>query len=197
MNRQQFARAITASCANIEEFQVIVLGSQSILGSYNTSELPDTAFQSTEIDILPISGITHPEGVVDKLLTLDARLGEDSPFHLHHGFYIEGIHKDTVVLPNQWENRLVPFTVEDGSPEPYGRTALCLDPIDLCVSKCIAGRSKDHQFVAALIRENIITTNEIIDRIDQYGIEWPQTYQSNRAMALTRARNWLKAVDHS
>ncbi|WP_245866087.1 hypothetical protein [Rhodococcoides kyotonense] len=93
------------------------MGSQSILGSYDTSELPDSAFQSTEVDILPGSGISDPDGVYEKLLTLDVRLGEGSPFHEHHGVYVEGIHKDTVVLPKHWENRLVHFTVEDGTSE--------------------------------------------------------------------------------
>lgn len=191
MNREELGRAIKAACANLDESPVIVLGSQSILGSYDTAELPDVAFYSREVDILPLSGITNPPAVEEKLLMLDARLGENSPFHEHHGFYVEGIHKDVVVLPNQWDNRLVHFTVADGTSELYGRTGLCLDPIDLCVSKCVAGRPKDHEFVAALVRENIVTVPAILERIDKYGIEWPPTYDSDKDLAVERARSWL------
>lgn len=195
MNREQLGRAIKAACANLDESPVIVLGSQSILGSYDTSELPEVAFKSREVDILPLSGITDPPSLEEKLLTLDARLGEDSPFHDAHGFYVEGIHKDIVVLPKHWDNRLVHFTVADGSSELYGRTGLCLDPVDLCVSKTIAGRDKDREFVGALVRDNIVTAAEILDRIDQYGIEWPGTYTSDKDVALGRARSWLEYLN--
>ncbi|NKR53093.1 hypothetical protein GS481_02845 [Rhodococcus hoagii] len=197
MNREELGRAIKAACANLDESPVVVLGSQSILGSYDTADLPEAVFQSREVDILPLSGITNPPAVEEKLLMLDARLGENSPFHEHHGFYVEGIHKDVVVLPKHWDNRLVHFTVADGSSELYGRTGLCLDPVDLCVSKCIAGREKDHVFVEALIRDDIITPSEIVERIDKYGIEWPPTYDSDKDVAVERARNWLENVGKS
>lgn len=103
MNRDELGRAIKAACAYLDEPQVIVFGSQAILGSYDTSELLAATFVSREVDILPLSGITDPPLVEEKLLLLDAQLGEDSPFHEHHGFYIEGIHKDVVVLPTNWE----------------------------------------------------------------------------------------------
>lgn len=102
MNREELGRAIKAACANLDEPRVIVLGSQSILGSFDTDELPPATFLSREVDILPLSGITDPPSVEDKLLLLDARLGEDSPFHTAFGFYVEGIHKDVVVLPTNW-----------------------------------------------------------------------------------------------
>lgn len=181
----------------MDESPVVVLGSQSILGSYDTAELPEAAFQSREVDILPLSGITNPPAVEEKLLMLDARLGENSPFHEHHGFYVEGIHKDVVVLPKHWDSRLVHFTVADGSSELYGRTGLCLDPVDLCVSKCIAGRPKDHEFVAALVQDDIVTVPETLEPIDKYGIEWPPTYDSDKDVALDRARNWLENVGKS
>ncbi|MEV0947329.1 hypothetical protein [Rhodococcus sp. NPDC049939] len=41
-----------------------------------------------------MSGITDPSSVQERLLLLDARLGENSPFHQHHGIYVEGIAKD-------------------------------------------------------------------------------------------------------
>lgn len=98
------------------------------------------------------------------------------------------------MLPKQWDNRLVGFTVADGSSALYGRTGLCLDPIDLCVSKCSAGRPKDHEFVAALVQDDIVTVPEILERMDKYGIEWPPTYESDKDLALERARNWLENV---
>jgi len=137
-----------------------------------------------------LSGITDPPSVEDKLLLLDARLGEDSPFHTAFGFYVEGIHKDVVVLPKNWDNRLVHFVVDDDASTRYGRTGLCLDPVDLCVSKTIAGREKDYEFVAALVTEQLVTATAIQDRIAS-GIDWPPTYTEDQERSLARAQSWL------
>lgn len=137
-----------------------------------------------------MSGITDPPSVEDKLLLLDARLGEDSPFHTAFGFYVEGIHKDVVVLPKNWDNRLVHFVVDDDASTRYGRTGLCLDPVDLCVSKTIAGREKDYEFVAALVTEQLVTATAIQDRIAS-GIDWPPTYTEDQERSLARAQSWL------
>lgn len=194
MNRDELERAIKAACANIEEGQVIVFGSQSILGTYDETELPEYATLSREVDVFPRSGIEDPQSpeLVEKIYIINARLGEGSPFHEHHGIYVEGIHKDVVVLPKHWDNRLVAVTVDDGSV--YGRTGYCLDPVDLCASKAVAGREKDHVFVSKLVENGIVTPREILDRIDR-GIEWPDTYTHNRELAVERARNWLEHLE--
>lgn len=98
-----------------------------------------------------------------------------------------------MVLPKQWDNRLVAVKVEDGSE--YGRTGFCLDPVDLCASKAIAGREKDRVFVAALVEDGIVTATQILGRIDSYGIEWPDTYDADKDVALGRARNWLVGLE--
>ncbi|MBF4478275.1 hypothetical protein [Rhodococcus rhodochrous] len=193
MNREQFARAIRTACAYLGEPYVVVFGSQSILGSYDDSALPAEASMSREVDISPGSAFTAGTDLDDKLRVLDVFVGEDSPFHDLHGVYVEGIHKDTVVLPNGWENRLVHFTADDGSGAEYGRTGLCLDPVDLCAAKIIAGRTKDHEFVSALIRDGIIGATDILDRITRAGIQWPAVYTDDRDLALIRATNWLES----
>lgn len=193
MNREQFARAIRTACAYLDEPYVVVFGSQSILGSYDDSALPIETSMSREVDISPGSAFTAGVDVDDKLSILDVFVGEDSPFHELHGVYVEGIHKDTVVLPNGWENRLVRFTADDGAGAEYGRTGLCLDPVDLCAAKTIAGRTKDHEFVSALIRDGIIDATDILDRITTVGIQWPDVYTDDRDLALTRATNWLES----
>ncbi|WP_199267542.1 DUF6036 family nucleotidyltransferase [Rhodococcus sp. JT-3] len=194
MNREDLAKAVIAACKWLDEPQVVIFGSQSLLGSYDDTELPDEATRSREVDMTPASAFRGGIGIDEKVSVLDVWVGEDSPFHSMHGIYVEGIHKETVVLPHGWENRLVHFDVTDGSGnQTYGRKGLCLEPTDLCISKLIAGREKDHEYVGALIRENIITPEAMLDRIDKSGIEWPPGYPDNRELALTRAQNWLHA----
>ncbi|HEY2578653.1 MAG TPA: hypothetical protein VGI74_20310 [Streptosporangiaceae bacterium] len=53
MRRDQLEHAIRAACQIIGRPEVIVLGSQAILGTFDEDELPSQATMSAEIDILP------------------------------------------------------------------------------------------------------------------------------------------------
>lgn len=194
MNRDEFAQAIRTACAHLGEPYVVVFGSQSILGSYDSSALPLEASLSREVDISPGSAFATGVDVDDKLSVLDVFVGEDSPFHDMHGVFVEGIHKDTVVLPHGWDNRLVHFTASDVAGAEYGRTGLCLDPVDLCVSKCIAGRDKDRTFVSALVRDGIIDPADVLERISTAGIQWPSIYTDDRELAVDRATSFLESL---
>ena len=54
MRRDQLERAIRTACQIIGHDAVVVVGSQSILGSFAEDELPPEATMSVEIDILPV-----------------------------------------------------------------------------------------------------------------------------------------------
>lgn len=55
MRRDQLEHAIRTACQIIGHQEVIVVGSQSILGSFAQDRLPADATMSLEIDILPIA----------------------------------------------------------------------------------------------------------------------------------------------
>jgi hypothetical protein len=55
MRRDQLEHAIRTACQIIERSEVIVVGSQAILGTFREDELPRQATMSGEIDILPIT----------------------------------------------------------------------------------------------------------------------------------------------
>jgi hypothetical protein len=55
MRRDQLEHAIRTACQIIGRPEVIVVGSQSILGTFREDELPAEATMSVEIDILPIA----------------------------------------------------------------------------------------------------------------------------------------------
>jgi hypothetical protein len=74
MRRDQLEHAIRAACQIIDRPEVIVLGSQAILGTFREDELPVRATMSGEVDILPIAGSNEEtarladriEGVADR-----------------------------------------------------------------------------------------------------------------------------------
>ena len=55
MRRDQLEHAIRTACQIIQADEVIVVGSQSILGTYREDELPAAATMSIEVDVLPIA----------------------------------------------------------------------------------------------------------------------------------------------
>ena len=51
MNREQLAHVLRAASQIARVSDVVVIGSQAILGSYDESQLPDEAIGSIEVDV--------------------------------------------------------------------------------------------------------------------------------------------------
>ncbi|WP_235735343.1 DUF6036 family nucleotidyltransferase [Nocardioides alcanivorans] len=185
MRRDQLEHAIRAACQIIGTTELIVVGSQSILGSFDETELPQEATMSVEVDILPIAeGNTETARLAD---LLEGVAGEFSPFDELHGFHIDGVDLDTAVLPEGWRGRLVKVqnkntTAPSGNPE---FTGWCLDKEDLCVAKLCALREKDRNFVAALLDAELVDAAVIAARLNAI----PDVYRANR----DRAAAWLSS----
>lgn len=98
MTREQLEHAIRAACDVVGDHEVHVFGSQSILGQF--PEVPATLKMSAEADI-------SPRYRLDRVEYLNT-IGEDSPFHQAHGFYVRGLPiTEAATLPAGWEERTV------------------------------------------------------------------------------------------
>ncbi|MCU1699147.1 MAG: hypothetical protein JWR34_5210 [Mycobacterium sp.] len=143
MRRDQLEHAIRAACQITRQTEVIVVGSQAILGTYPEYELPTVATRSMEVDILPI---TDDNNVTIELADLIVgAAGELSRFEQLHGFSIDGVDLTTSALPEGWRGRLVKVqnvntAAPSGDPQFIG---WCLNKEDLCVAKLCAFREKD------------------------------------------------------
>lgn len=177
MRRDQLEHAIRAATQVIEQDRVIIIGSQAILGSYGEEDLPERATASVEVDVVPLD-----DDDAESLATaLDGAIGELSAFHQTHGFYIQGVGRRTAVLADGWADRLVPVANDNTG----GRTGLCLEPHDLCVAKLIAGRTKDHEFVSALLEARLVSASVLAERLDRV---------DGHAAGVRRAHAWLAAI---
>jgi len=195
MRQDQLAHGIIAACRVLREPHVIVFGSQSILGSYNEAQLPETVTRSREMDVgswRELVGTISPAEVTDAMNLLTVHLGADSAFDFEYGFYVDAVSRESVQLPARWENRVVRFTADiDG--QAYGVTGFCLEPHDLCVSKVIAGRPHDNEFVDALIRAELVDTDVLLERL-QGEILWTAEYADNKELAVSRAVSHIRYV---
>jgi len=152
MKRKEIEHLIRAAGAITESDEIVVIGSQSILGTY--PQAPEALLQSREADLIPIK---HPE----RADLIDGVIGELSPFDETFGYYADGVDKTTAILPDGWETRLVKIA-NDNTNDIVG---LCLEPHDLMVSKLYAGREKDIDFVSVAIDANIVDIDLIRSRI--------------------------------
>ena len=185
MRRDQLEHAIRTACQVIGRPEVIVVGSQAILGTFREDELPDQATMSNEIDILPIGDSN--EETVQLGDRIEGVAGELSPFEQLHGFSIDGVDLQTSTLPEGWRDRLV--KVQNANTAPAGGglqfTGWCLDKEDLCVAKLCAFREKDHNFVSALLRADLVDPEVITARL----VTVPEQYRPSAV----RAAEWLES----
>ena len=154
MTRAELEHAIRAACDVSGDDEVYVFGSQAILGQY--PEAPESLRQSAEADIAPVKA-------VDMVDVIDANLGELSLFHDAFGFYVHGVSIDAAVLPRGWKRRAIAVRNEN----TRNRTGWCVEAHDLAVSKLVAFRDKDRDFVRILLRENLIKPRKLLLRLSQ------------------------------
>lgn len=134
-----------------EEIPVIV-GSQAFHASLEF--VPEIAKRSVECDFLLSSAN------FSKRKELDERLGALSDYQVANGFFADVLGLATVVLPDGWQERLVPFLDDEGTP-----VALCADAYDVCAAKLVAGREKDLIFIESALTGDMIEIDELLARI--------------------------------
>jgi len=122
MRRDQLEHAIRTACQIIGNAEVIVVGSQSILGTFREDQLPADATMSVEIDILPIADDNAETARLADLI--EGVAGEFSPFEELHGFSIDGVDLETSALPTGWRDRLVKVqNANTAAPDSEGGAA--------------------------------------------------------------------------
>lgn len=156
MTREQLAHVLRAAATIASDGDILVVGSQAILGSYPESELPEVAWLSREADLAFFDRQSGRRKADD----VDGAIGELSQFDESFTYYAQGADLETAKLPDGWEQRLVPF--QPTSAEPA--RARCLEKHDLVISKLVAMREKDRQFAEALLRANLVDLNVLKER---------------------------------
>jgi hypothetical protein len=152
MTRSELEHVIRAAGAISEDSELVVLGSQSILGQFPNA--PRKFLMSAEADIYPLH---HPE----RADLIDGSIGEGSAFHETFGYYAQGVGEETAILPEDWRARLVPILNANTS----GTTGLCLEVHDLAISKYVAGREKDLEFTREMARHEMTDEATLLARL--------------------------------
>jgi len=158
MTRTELEHIIRAVAAITNQYETVIVGSQSILGAIPNA--PAVLLQSMEADVYPLN---FSEKLSD---LIDGSIGEESPFHALFGYYAQGVGPDTAVLPSGWQARLVKIQNENTDL----KIGYCLEPADLAASKLVANRDKDKSFVATLLSAGLVSVTVLKNRIEELPI---------------------------
>lgn len=172
MNRDQLEHLIRAAAVIAADSEIVVFGSQAILGQF--PDAPESMRVSVEADLFPLH---HPE----RADVIDGSIGELSPFHETFGYYAHGVAEETARLPVGWRERLV--VVENANTG--GARGLCLEVHDLLVAKVIAGREKDIAFLQEAAEQRMADAETLLRRLST--VEVDPSVRETAGRAIERA----------
>lgn len=152
MTRAQLEHLIRAAADITNDDEIIVIGSQAVLGQF--PDAPETMRVSMEADLFPLN---HPE----RAEVIDGTIGELSPFHETFGYYAQGVAEETARLPQGWKERLI--VVQNQNTR--GVKGLCLEVHDLLVAKAVAGREKDFDFLREAAKHGLADIEILVRRL--------------------------------
>ncbi len=176
MTREELEHVIRASADVTDQYEFMIIGSQSILGPVPDPEAIFT--MSAEADIYPLQ---HPE-LAEKI---EGAIGEGSQFHEHFGYYAQGVGPETAILPTGWINRM--HKIQNAATN--GRVAYYLDVADLFMSKAAAGRDKDRDFCIALLAFDYVQSERALSLV----ADMPLDEEHKRRLRAT-IRRWIKTI---
>jgi len=182
MTREELEHIIRASADVTDQYEFIIIGSQSILGS--VLDPPQVFTMSAEADIYPLQA---PE-LAEKI---EGAIGEGSQFHQTFGYYAQGVGPETALLPQGWMGRV--HRVQSAATNQ--RVGYCLDLPDLFMSKAAAGRDKDREFCRAMFAYGYVKPIDVMGLVEAMPLD-----DHERRRLRSAIRRWAQAArdrDHA
>lgn len=169
MTLTQLIHVLRAASTISGEKSFVVVGSQAVL--LLNENLDRRLTMSDEIDL-------YPAMAPDKADDIDVAIGALSSFHDQFGYHADGVGPETAVMPPDWMDR--------AQFHYFGElTAIAPEIHDLCISKGVAGRDKDADFVRLLLRDGLAKFSVIERRIAD--VDRP-TFNAETLLAWMRRR---------
>jgi hypothetical protein len=179
VRRDEFDHVVAAAADVTGETELVVVGSQAILGPF--PDAPQSMLRSMEADLYPLRS---PE----KADEIDGSLGDGSRFHRTYGYYAHGVGPETAKAPAGWETRLVAVEIAARVSSRQVVVALCLEPHDLVLAKCVAGRERDWEFAGEALAHGLVDAQLLLGRAEDLPVEDEQRRHVHaRLEAMARA----------
>lgn len=160
MRIDQLEHILRAAGGITDEREFVVIGSQAILGSVALP--PPELTRSAEVDL-------YPRHAPEKADLIDGALGDGSLFQTTFGYWAHGVGPETAVLAPGWERRLVRLN----SRNTGGAVGWCLEPNDLVLAKAARASTKDLDYLAIALRNELVELPVLRERLAQLNVASP------------------------
>lgn len=151
MSLADLERLLIEASKKCNHRRFVVAGSLCAIGAVIVP--PPSMVMSRDLDFYP--QLDPDRG----FLEIASDLGEGSTFHREHGYYADPITPKLLALPEGWESRLAPISLNGGV------VAIFMDPNDAAIGKLARGQDNDLRWIAAGLEEGILQREQIIERL--------------------------------
>jgi hypothetical protein len=174
VTREQLEHVIRAAADIVGGDEIVIIGSQAILGELPNA--PAVLLVSQEADIYPRNDPSRADEI-------DGAIGDGSRFHETYGYYAHGVGPETARGPSGWEQRLIRVTarVRRGSDA----VGWCMERHDIVLAKCVAGRDRDWTYAEDTLRHRLVDPEQLLRRSNDLPLP------ARRVLAVQR---WLRAA---
>lgn len=151
MTLDQVFELAAAARALTQHPELVVIGSNSILGGVPATQVPAQMSMSIDLDAY----LRRDPGRTEDLT---AALGENSAYHLDKGVFLDVVSPRLLTAPEGWEARM-------NKVERDGLTVWFLEPVDAAISKLARGEARDLRWVRGGLSAGIFTIHQIRARL--------------------------------
>ena len=175
MDRTSWEHVIAAAAEVTGLDAFVVIGSQAILGPF--PDAPEGLLRSQETDL-------YPRDAPERAIEVEGALGDGSPFAQTYGYYAHAVGPQTATPPKGWQQRLVEVPIPPRVGSPRRPVAYCLEPHDLILAKCAAGRQRDWDFAEQALKAGLVDVGILLERVRDLPVAETQ---------IRRIETWLGA----
>ena len=174
MERADFEHVVASAAIVIGEDEFVVIGSQAILGPH--PDAPPALLRSIEADLYPVASPAKAD-------MIDGAMGDGSSFQRTFGYYAHGVGPETAKPPVGWRARLIRIEIPPRPSSSRRPVAWCLEPHDLVLAKCVAGRERDWDFAREAIDAGLVDRDTLLSRVDGLPVGEPAREHVRKMLA--------------
>ena len=159
--------------------EFVIIGSLSILALEENFQVPPDMTMSNDIDC-------YTRNDPGRIFDLVPLLGENSPWHVAAGYFIDAVTPALPSVPEGWEARMNRIARD-------GVVAWFLEPNDAALSKYARGEPRDRRWIRAGIQSGVISIAVVKSRFRS--VDFLDRQEQDRAQSLVEQdAAWFKKL---
>lgn len=174
LNRAELLHIIRAVATITNEMNFVIVGSTAVL--LTSKNIPAAMLNTSEVDVY--SPDSEDEQAFSDLV--EGSIGSESQFDKTFSYFADGASSKTAIMPTDWAIRA---KTVDGLGLP-GVKVIVPDINDIAISKMMAWRDKDKDWLQAGVRSKILAPNQMRENLPLLPVTDVSPAEIDRRMAM-------------